>query len=115
MAEIAGSYHLTKFESVSYNTGAAKDNTSSLTSCELSDIYTFHADSTAAYSELTDCNNNGSGGWGVSNATLYTSFTSGTGNRISGTSITSWDCSNLVLLTRFPSVDSNYRFTLTRF
>jgi hypothetical protein len=116
MADIAGSYHLTKFESVSYNTGAAQDVTFFLTSCELSGIYKFNIDSTATYSELTNCNNSGSGVWTASETTFYTFFTSGTGNRLSGLtlSITSWDCTNLVLLTSFPSVDSNYRYTLTK-
>ena len=114
MAEIAGSYQLTKFESVSYNTGAAQDLTSTLPSCELSGIYNFKTDSTATYTELTNCNGSGNGTWSLSDAGLYTSFTSGNGNRISSTSITSWDCTNLVLMTRFPSVPYNYRFTFTK-
>ena len=113
MAQIAESYQLTKFESVLYNTGAAQDVTSTLTNCELSGIYHFNIDGTAAYTESTNCSGSGSGTWSLSNS-LYTLFTSGDGNRISSTSITSWDCTNLVLITMFPSVTYNYRFTLTK-
>ena len=111
--QIVGSYHLTKFESVSFNTGAAQDLTPTLTNCELSGIYYFKTDGTATYAE-SNCSNIASGTWNLSNGSLYTLFTSGDGNRISSTSITSWDCTNLVLLTSFPSVEFNYRYTLTK-
>ena len=114
MTEIAGSYKVTKLESVSYNTGAAQDLTSTLTSCELLGIYNFNADSTATYTELANCNGSGSGTWNLSEGGLYTDFTTGSGNRISLTSIVSWDCANLVLITRWPSVVYNYRYTLTK-
>ena len=114
MSEIAGNYKLTKLESVSYSTCAAQDLTSTLTSCELSGIYNFNTDSTATYSELVNCNGSGSGNWKLSETWLYTSFTSGNGNRISSTLIESWNCSNFVLMTRYPSVNYNYRFTLRR-
>jgi Lipocalin-like domain len=114
MVEIAGRYKLTKLESVSYNTGAAQDITSMLTSCELLSIYNFNADGTATYTEVTNCNGSGSGTWNLSEAGLNTSFTTGSGNRISLTSIVSWDCTNLVLITRLPSVTYNYRYTLTK-
>jgi len=42
---------------------------------------------------------------------LYTNFATGTGNRIGSTSIVSWDCSELVLITQFPSVTYNNRYT----
>ena len=115
MAEIAGRYKITKLESVSYNTGAAQDITSTLTNCELLSIYNFNAGGTATYTELTGCNGSGSGTWNVSETGLYTSFTTGGGNRISLTSILSWDCISLVLITRWPSVTYNYRYTLTKF
>ena len=114
MPEIAGNYKLIKFESVSYATGSATDLTSTLTSCELSGIYNFNIDSTAIYTELTNCNGSGNGTWKVSETWLYTAFTSGDGNRISSTLIESWNCSTLVLITRYPSVTYNYRFTLRR-
>ena len=117
MAEIAGNYHLTKFESVSSNTGAAQDRTSALTSCELSGVYRLNIDSTVTYSELSTCNNSGTGIWQASEWSFYTFFASGTRSRIGGivTSITGWDCTHLVLRTNYPTVDSNYRYTLTKF
>ncbi|HLK30542.1 MAG TPA: hypothetical protein VKT28_18315, partial [Puia sp.] len=110
MAEITGTYHLTKFESVSYQTGAAQNRTSSLTSCEVSGIYKFNIDSTVTYSELSNCNNSGNGVWWASKTSFYSLFASGVSNRIGGgaISITSWDCTNLVLITNYPAVDSNY-------
>ncbi len=115
MAAIAGSYRLAKYELVSYNTGAAQDLTSTLNSCQLSGIYNFNIDSTAAYTELNNCSGSGSGRWGLSGTSFYTSFTSGEGSRINLTSITSWDCTSLVLTTSFPSAVSNIRYTLTKF
>jgi hypothetical protein len=114
MAQIAGTYQLTKFQSVSYNNGATQDLTSTLTNCELSGIYHFKTDGTATYTESINCSSIANGTWNLSNGSLYTLFTSEDGNRISSTSITSWDCTNLVLLTSFPSVEFNYRYTLTK-
>jgi hypothetical protein len=114
MENIAGSYKETKFESVSYTTGVATDLTSTLSGCELSGIYTFKIDGTATYTELVNCAGNGNGTWETPGTWMYTLFSSGTGNRISGTLIENWDCSNLVLITRFPSVAHNYRITLSR-
>ena len=112
---IAGIYKITKFESVAFSTGQAQDNTSGLTTCELSGIYELRSDNTARYSEITNCNGSGSGTWGLTEGgILYTSFASGSGGRISGTFIESWDCNNLVVITRFPSALNNYRYTLTR-
>src|SRR4051812_31315355 len=107
MTQIAGSYHLTKFESVSYNTNATKDKTSTLTNCEISGIYHFNTDSTATY-WVTNCSRVESGTWSLSGSFLNTSFTSSDVNRINNTLIISWNCTNLVLITTFPSVDSNY-------
>ncbi len=114
MASIAGRYQLSKLESVSYNTGEVLDITSTLTSCELSGIYYFKNDNTATYTELVNCNGNGSGTWSSSDTNLFTAFDSGNGNKISGTSIINWDCTHLVLLTRYPSVSYNNRYTLTK-
>lgn len=114
MAAIAGSYKEIKFESVAYATGAATDLTSTVSACELSGIYTFRPDSTATYTEPGSCTGSGSGTWETPGTWMTTSFTSGSGNRIRGTFIESWDCSLLVLITRYPSVDHNFRFTLSR-
>ena len=114
LAQIAGSYKLTKLETVSYSTGAASDITSSLSSCDLLSIYNFRADGTATYTELANCNGSGSGTWSLSETELFTYFTTGSGNRINLTSIVSWDCANLVLITRWPSVAYNYQYILTR-
>jgi hypothetical protein len=115
MTEIAGHYKFTKLEKVSYGTGEAQDITSTLTSCELSGTYTFNIDSTATYSESGNCNGSGTGTWDLPGTWMYTAFTLGNGNRINATFIESWDCSNLVLITRYPSVNYNFRTTLTRF
>jgi len=114
MTEIAGNYKFSKLEKVSYSTGIAQDVTSTLTSCELSGLYTFNSDSTAEYSELAICNGNSSGSWNLSGTLLYTAFNSSNANRITGTLIESWDCSTLVLITRYPSVDYNFRITLSK-
>jgi len=112
---IAGIYKITKSESVAFSTGKAQDNTSGLTTCELSGTYELRSDNTAAYSETTNCNGSGNGTWGLTEGgILYTSFGSGSGGRISGTYIVSWDCINLVLITQYPSVLYNNRYTLTR-
>lgn len=108
---IAGIYKLTKFEVVAYATGQSQDVTATLTSCELSGVYNFRTDNTASYTEMAGCTGNGSGTWSLTEGgILFTSF----GNRISNTSIVSWDCIHLVLITHFPSVISNNRYTLTR-
>lgn len=114
MTDIAGTYKITKYETVSYNTGTLQNVTSSLTSCQLSAIYHFSADSTAAYAEPANCGGSSSGTWRISGSGFYVSFNSVNANLIGLTSITSWNCDDLVLTTLFPSVDYNYRFTLTR-
>jgi len=115
MASISGNYKFTKLEKVAYSTGETQDITSTLTSCDLSGIYTFKTDSTVTYTESTNCNGNGIGTWNLPGTFMYTTFASGNGNRINATLIESWNCFNLVLLTRYPSVTYNYRFTLARF
>jgi hypothetical protein len=115
MAGIAGKYKITRLEHVSYNTGAAQDATSTLTSCELSGTYTLRADGNATFAESINCNGSGNGTWDLSGGHFYISLNAGDGNQIGLTSVVSWDCTDLVLITQFPSVDSNYRFTLTRF
>ena len=120
MAEIAGKYKLIKLELVSYKTGAIQDVTSTLTSCQLSGVFVLHSDSTATYTELSSCNDSGTGTWNLSGGinsseNLYASFTSGNGNYISLTSISSWDCRNLVLTTSFPYAQYNNRYTLAKF
>ena len=112
---MTGRYRLTKFEWVYYNTGGAQDMSSTLLGCELSGIYTLKPDSTASYTESTGCTGSGSGTWSLSSVILLTAFTFGDGNRINLTYVQSWDCSILVVMTAFPSVEYNYRFTLTRF
>jgi hypothetical protein len=114
MTEIAGNYKFSKLEKVSYTTGVTQDITSTLTNCDFSGMYTFNTDSTAEYSELAICNGNSSGSWNLSGTWIYTTFNSSNANRITGTLIESWDCSRLVLLTRYPSVDYNFRITLSK-
>lgn len=120
MAEIAGKYKLIKLEQVSFKTGAIQDVTATLTGCQLSGVFVLHSDSTATYTELSGCNGSGTGIWNLSGGinsseSLYTSFTSGNGNYISLTSISSWDCRNLVLTTNFPGAQYNNRYTLAKF
>ena len=115
MKSIAGRYKLSKVELVSYKTGEAQDVTSTLSNCDLSGIYIFNTDNTTTYAEMGNCSGSGSGTWGLSGGNLFTSFENGNGNKISPTSIVSWDCTNLVLITRFPTVEYNNRYTLTKF
>lgn len=114
MTDIAGNYKIIKYESVSYNTGATQDMTTALPGCMLSAIYHFNSDGTATYSESGSCDGSRDGTWAASNAGFHSTFASVNGNRIDATSITSWDCTNLVLTTMFPSVNYNYRFTLSK-
>lgn len=114
LTDIAGDYKIIKYESVSYNTGATQDITSSLPGCMLSAIYHFISDGTATYSESGGCDGSRNGTWAASNSGFHSTFESVNGNRIDATSITSWDCTNLVLTTMFPSVNYNYRFTLSK-
>jgi hypothetical protein len=108
---IAGNYKLTKFELVSFSTGQAQDVTATLTACELSGIYDLRIDRTANYTEMANCNGSGTGTWDLTDGgVLITSFWT----RIRNTSIVSWDCTNLILITHFPSVLNNNRYTLTR-
>lgn len=115
MTEIAGTYKFTKLEKVAYSTGDAQDITSTLSACELSGIYVFYTDSTATYTELPNCNGSGSGTWNIPGTWMNTTFSPGNGNRINGTFIENFDCNNLVLITRYPSVTYNFRITLSRF
>lgn len=114
MNSIAGTFKEVKMESVAFGSSIFTDVTSTLPSCELSGVYRLSADSTFTYTEPGTCKGSGSGTWEISDSWLYLSFTSGSGTRISGTSINSWDCSSLVLLTRYPSANFNYRITLHR-
>lgn len=114
MTDIAGNYKIIKYESVSYNTGATQDVTSSLPGCMLSAIYHFNSDGTATYSESGVCDGSRNGTWATSNSGFHSTFESANGNRVDATSITSWDCTNLVLTTMYPSVNYNYRFTLSK-
>jgi hypothetical protein len=114
MQLFAGNYKITKLEKVYYATGIAEDITSSLTSCDLTALYNFKIDSTAAYSVGASCTGNTTGTWNISNANFNCSFASSQANRISNTTKVSWDCSKLVLITSFPSVVYNFRYTLSR-
>ncbi len=115
MSSIAGRYKISKFELVSYNTGQSQDVTSTLTACQLSGVFNLRADGTVSYTESADCKNNGSGTWSVSDHTISASFDSGNNVLIEASHIVSWDCTSLVVITLFPSVANNNRYTLTRF
>ncbi|HET6995462.1 MAG TPA: lipocalin family protein [Chitinophagaceae bacterium] len=115
MAGMTGRYKIEKVESVSYNTGAAQDRTAVLTTCQRLGIYVFRADSTASYTGTGNCNGTINGRWYLTNSTFYIDFNSGNPGLHNLTALVSWDCTDLVLITRFPTVDSNYRYTLRRF
>lgn len=114
MASMAGSYHLTKFERVAFSTGIPQDVTGTLSSCELSAVYNLNPDSTATYSEGGSCTGSGSGNWQYSTNFIF-SFKSGNGVRLNTAFFYSWNCTNLVVMTAYPSTVSNDRYTLTRF
>lgn len=114
MPLVAGNYKLTKLEKVYYATGIAEDVTTNLTSCDLAAVYNFKIDSTVTYTVPAACTGNATGTWNITGANFHCSFTSSEANRISNTSTVSWDCSKLVLITMFPSVVFNLRYTLTR-
>ena len=113
MADIAGQYKMTKLEQVSYATGMAQDVTSTLSLCQLSGIYTLVADSTISFSEPGNCPESGTGHWNIDNGNFIVMFNSG-GGYLRLTYIVSWDCKTLVLMTRYPNVNTNDRITLTR-
>jgi hypothetical protein len=115
MNGIAGRYKITKIESVSYSTGSAQDRTTILTACQRTATYIFRPDGTATYTETGSCSGSGNGTWNFSNRNFNASFNSGHPILVYPTVLVSWDCTNLALITTFPTVDSNYRFTLTRF
>ena len=111
----AGMYKITKRESVAYTSGVATDQTVLLTDCVLSGIYDFRTDGTVTYTENGTCTGSGNGTWSISNTNLITSFVSGNGGTISQAQYTqSWDCTKIVLMTAYPSVVANDRYTLTR-
>ena len=116
MTSVASRYKMTKLEYVSYNTGAAQDMTSLLSSCDLSGVYVFRTDSTATYFEAANCTgSSGDGSWKLEGTWLLTDFNTGNGYKVGLTTVESYDCKHLVVITRFPSVEYNYRYTLTRF
>jgi hypothetical protein len=115
MITLAGNYQLTRLEQVAYATGIATDVTGSLTDCELPGIYNFKPDSTATYTEPAGCNGNGTGKWSIAENILTLSFSSGNATRLNFTTLVSWNCSNLVLITHYPSTLFNNRYTLTKF
>lgn len=115
MAAIAGRYHITKLEQVAFTTGVAQNITSTLTTCQLSDVYSFYIDSTATYTPLPGCGTNESGRWSVDNGYVSISFDPGNAHILSLTAFVSWDCSKLVMITLYPNAVSNNRYTLTKF
>jgi len=114
MSAIAGQYKITRYERVTYGTGAVQDVTFYLTGCQLSGIYTLSADSTIIYQEQSNCTDSGAGRWRIESGGFYTEFNSGGGRNINLTTIVSWDCTNLVLISHYPNANFNDRFTLTR-
>lgn len=115
-ASITGSYHLTKYERVIYATGIPQDMTNTLSACELNAVYKLNADSTAIYTENGSCTGSGTGNWRLYNGSSFVfNFKSGNGMRLNTGMFNSWDCTNLVLMTAYPSTISNDRYTLTRF
>ena len=115
IADIAGQYKLTKLEQVVPSTGMAQDITAALSSCQLSGTYTLMADNTINFAEPANCTESGNGRWSVEYGNFISMFSSG-GGRLAGllTSIVTWDCKTLVLITHYPDASTNDRFTLTR-
>ena len=114
VSSIAGKYYLAKAEKVAFSSGAATDITSTLSNCELTAEYNFDMNGTATYIESAVCTGGGSGTWKIENGNIVINYTSGNGSRLNTTSIVSWDCSKLVLITSTPSTLYNYRYTLSR-
>jgi hypothetical protein len=115
MNGISGRYKITKIESVSYFTGTAQERTATQTACQGSATYIFRADSSASYIENGSCSGSVNGSWKFSNGNFYTNFNSSSPHLFYITALVSWDCTELVLITYWPAVDSNYRYTLRRF
>jgi hypothetical protein len=92
---IAGSFKITKLELVT--NGVPSDITLGLTSCELSGIYRLNADKTATYTEAgSSCTDSWSGGsWDVVSNKLI--IKDDTNSEWYNASITSWNCSNLLI------------------
>jgi hypothetical protein len=109
MPAIAGRYHITKLEQVAFDTGIARDITFSLTNCQLADVYTFSMDSIATCIPLPGCSNNGVGKWTVEDGHVSILL-----NNFPMTAFVSWNCSNLVMITLYPSTVSNDRYTFTK-
>lgn len=114
LSSVSGIYHLTKAEKVAFSSGDATDITSSISSCELNAAYELNLNGTATYTENASCTGSGSGTWTAGNGAVSFNFTSGNGSRINSTSLVSWNCTTLVVITSTPSTLFNYRYTLTR-
>lgn len=114
VSAMTGTYQLIKAEKVAFAGGAATDITSSLSACELNAEYQFNAGGSALYTETSPCTGSGSGTWRIEDSKLIVDYTSGNGARINSTTVVSWDCSQLVLITSTPSTLYNYRYTLRK-
>lgn len=114
VSSLAGKYRLTKAERVAFTSGTATDITSTISNCELTAEYNFDTNGTATYTESSACTGSGSGTWRIEGGDIVIEFTSGNGSRVNSTSVVSWNCATLVLITRTPATIYNYRYTLSR-
>jgi hypothetical protein len=110
VAGIAANYKITKVEVV--NGSSATDITTTvLDACKLGAIIQLKTDGSIVYTEVgSSCTGSGTGTWAVAANTISIAVTGAPFN-VTGASITSWDCSTLVVTDASATPDARYTFT----
>ena len=112
VAGIAASYKLTNLTAYFPSPLPDQDQTSSLSSCDLSGIYQLKSDKTVVYTETGgSCSNSGTGTWDVVAGKL--SLSSPGYADLSNVPVTGWDCGTLTLSEDFGS-GAGLRYTFTK-
>ncbi|MEI2748179.1 MAG: lipocalin family protein [Ferruginibacter sp.] len=116
VAGIAGSYKVTKIETIT--AGITQDVTTSiLDACQISGVIQLKSDKTFTYTESGGtCTDNGAGTWDVVSGALTINSTSGGSYDVDNATISSWNCSTLVVSesANLGGVTIEYRSTLTK-
>ena len=97
VAEIAGSYKITKVMATISGVGTTDITSTALSNaCRQSGVYQLNADRTLIYSENASCSSSGSGSWNVSADSSITVSHNGGGLDFEG-KVKSFNCTNLVI------------------
>lgn len=109
--EIAGTYKVTKVESVTGGT-TVDVSSSILTSCPASGIYKLNADKTLTYTELPACSGNGNGTWDIVSGKISIIQT-GNGFDLVSATVNSFNCSVMVA-TQDIGAGASFVYTFTK-